>query len=121
MKRILILAIGLTSCSSTNSMKHIAMKDYNPQPENILVDIRTPKEFAEGHLKNAINIDFFDDNFIDNFEKQFGKDDTIYIHCKSGGRSTKAVQQLETLGFKNLVHLDGGILQWLEAGKPIEK
>ncbi|MDO4229753.1 MAG: rhodanese-like domain-containing protein [Capnocytophaga sp.] len=121
MRKVLILAIGLTSCSSGNSMKHIAMKEYNPQSGNILVDLRTSEEFAEGHLKNAINIDFFDANFVENFENQFDKSDTIYIHCKSGGRSSKAMQQLETVGFKNIIHLDGGIMQWLEAGKPIEK
>lgn len=121
MKRIFILSIGLSACSSGDSANHMAMKDYEFEAKNILVDIRTPEEFASGHLKNAINIDFFDENFVTNFEGQFDKNDTIYIHCKSGGRSTKAVQLLEAKGFKHLVHLDGGILQWLEAGKPVEK
>lgn len=121
MKHIFILAVGLSSCSSGSPTNHIAMKDYEPQAKNILVDIRTPEEFADGHLENAININFFDENFVTNFESQFDKNDTIYIHCKSGGRSTKAVQILEQKGFKNLIHLDGGFLQWLEAGKPVEQ
>ncbi|GIJ96169.1 rhodanese-like domain-containing protein [Capnocytophaga stomatis] len=121
MKRVFILAIGLSSCGSGSSSKHISMDEYQPNSANILVDIRTPEEFSEGHLENAVNVNFFDEDFVSNFEKEFDKNDTIYIHCKSGGRSTKAVQLLEDKGYTNLVHLDGGILRWLEAGKPVEK
>ena len=108
MSNVFILAIGLSSCASKGSFKNISMENYEPNSENILVDIRTPEEFSQGHLKDAINIDFFDNDFVQNFEKQFDKNDTIYIHCKSGGRSSKAVQLLEGLGYKNLIHLDGG-------------
>ncbi|CEN35304.1 rhodanese-like domain-containing protein [Capnocytophaga cynodegmi] len=121
MKRVFILMMGLSSCQLGDSSKHIAMEKYEPSSEGILVDIRTPEEFSEGHLENAVNINFFDEDFVSNFEKEFDKNDTIYIHCKSGGRSTKAVQILEGKGYKNLIHLDGGILRWLEAGKPVEK
>lgn len=122
MKRMLIiLTISLSACGSSGSVKNMAMKDYEPKPDNILVDVRTPEEFSSGHVKGAVNVDFFDENFVTNFEKQFKKTDVIYIHCKSGGRSSKAVQALEEKGFKNLIHLDGGILQWFEAGKPVEK
>ncbi|GET45731.1 MAG: rhodanese-like domain-containing protein [Capnocytophaga felis] len=121
MKRIFILAVSLSSCGSGSSSKHISMDEYQPNSSDILVDIRTPEEFSEGHLENAVNVNFFDEDFVSNFEKEFDKNDTIYIHCKSGGRSTKAVQILEDKGYKNLIHLDGGILRWLEAGKPVEK
>ena len=121
MSNVFILAIGLSSCASKGSFKNISIENYEPNSENILVDIRTPEEFSQGHLKDAINIDFFDDDFVQNFEKQFDKNDTIYIHCKSGGRSSKAVQLLEGLGYKNLIHLDGGIQQWIKSGKAVEK
>lgn len=121
MKCIFILMIGLSSCGGGKLGKNMSIEDYQSQSGNILVDIRTPEEYSEGHLKGAVNIDFFDENFATNFENQFDKNDTIYIYCKSGGRSTKAVQLLEGMGFNNLIHLDGGMLRWVKSGRPVEK
>lgn len=121
MKCIFILMIGLSSCGGGKSGKNMPIEDYQSQSGNILVDIRTPEEYSEGHLKGAVNINFFDENFATNFENQFDKNDTIYIYCKSGGRSTKAVQLLEGMGFNNLIHLDGGMLRWVKSGRPVEK
>lgn len=121
MKCIFILMIGLSSCGGGKSGKNMPIEDYQSQSGNILVDIRTPEEYSEGHLKGAVNINFFDENFATNFENQFDKNDTIYIYCKSGGRSTKAVQLLEGMGFNNLIHLDGGMLRWVKSEKPVEK
>ncbi|RIY37211.1 rhodanese-like domain-containing protein [Capnocytophaga canis] len=120
-KSILILAMGLFSCSNIPSEKNIKIKDYEPKATDKLVDIRTAEEFADGHLKGAVNIDFFEDDFLENFEKQYDKEDTVYIYCKSGGRSSKAYAILEKAGFKNLMHLDGGFMQWSGTGKPVEK
>jgi len=79
----------------------------NPQ----LIDVRTPDEFSEGHLKNALNIDINGDDF----EKQLqtlDKNAPVYVYCRSGGRSTKAVEQMKQMGFREIYELEGGILSW---------
>lgn len=84
-----------------------------------LVDVRTFDEFSSGHLINAMNIDVKADDFdvkVTNLDKQ----KPVLVYCKSGGRSTKAVEKLKNLGFTNIVELDGGITSWKANGKPIE-
>jgi rhodanese-related sulfurtransferase len=86
----------------------------------VVLDIRTPDEFKAGHLENAKNIDFFEDDFKAEVEK-LDKDKTYLVHCRSGGRSTKSLEVFKKLGFKTIYHLDGGFLAWEEAGKKVVK
>lgn len=72
-----------------------------------LVDVRTPEEYAEGHIDNAVNIDFFRDDFKSAFATM-DKDQPIYIYCKSGNRSGKAAKILSDLGFEEIYDLEGG-------------
>jgi rhodanese-related sulfurtransferase len=76
-----------------------------------LVDVRTPKEYNEGFIKNAKNIDYFSDDFKENM-KEFDKEKPLYLYCRSGGRSGKASKILKELGFKEIYDLKGGYLAW---------
>ena len=83
-----------------------------------VLDVRTPREFAEGHIDGAINVDFR----ASNFEQQIRLLDpeaTYLVHCRSGGRSGKSLAKLKSAGIKNLIHLDGGILAWNKEGLPL--
>lgn len=85
-----------------------------------IVDVRTPEEFKEGHIKGARNIDIMDNDF----EAQVGKLDKsrpTLVHCQAGTRSTRALKTFEKLGFTDLTHLDDGFAGWQAAGKPVEK
>ncbi len=85
-----------------------------------VIDVRTPDEFKEGHIKGAKNIDIMSKDF----EAQLGKLDKTQptlVHCQAGGRSTRALPIFEKLGFKNLIHLDDGFGGWEAAGKPVVK
>ena len=77
----------------------------------ILVDVRTPGEFQAGHLDNALNINWFDPDFARQFEA-IDKDKTIYLYCKKGGRSAKAQEKLASIGYRNVVNLEGGYDAW---------
>jgi len=80
-----------------------------------LVDVRTQDEFNEGHIGDAINIDYFEeDSFALKFA-QFDKDQPIYIYCKSGGRSQKSAKLLQELGFKEIIDLKGGYDAWIDS------
>lgn len=83
-----------------------------------VIDVRTPEEFAEGHIEGATLIDFKSPDF----ESKLGeldRDQTYLIHCRSGGRSTECLPTFEKLGFKHIIHLDGGIIAWQEAGQAV--
>ena len=87
---------------------------------NIVLDVRTAKEFAAGHIESAVNIDW---NGPD-FEKQAGtldKSKTYLVHCAGGVRSAKASDKLTSLKFKSVVNLEGGLKAWEKAGKPVVK
>ena len=78
-----------------------------------LIDVRTPEEFAAGHIEGAKNIDFKADDFQKKFA-DFSKDEPLYLYCRSGNRSGKAAKELAKLGFQNIVDLEGGYLSWQE-------
>lgn len=86
----------------------------------VVLDIRTPGEFAAGHIENAINIDYFSQNFASRLN-QLDKNKTYVMHCKSGGRSSRALSIFEDLKFKNLIHLSGGFDEWSTNGLPVVK
>ncbi|HUH29193.1 rhodanese-like domain-containing protein [Gelidibacter sp.] len=76
-----------------------------------LIDVRTPEEYQEGHIKNAVNIDFLADGFDQKFDN-FNKDEPLYIYCRSGNRSAKAAKILSELGFEKIYDLEGGYLNY---------
>lgn len=86
----------------------------------VVLDVRTAEEFAEGHIAGATNLNFM----AKDFAAQVGKLDrekTYLLHCASGGRSTRCLPQLKQLGFKQIIHLDGGFSAWEDAGNPVAK
>ncbi|WP_445457521.1 rhodanese-like domain-containing protein [Flavobacterium sp. HNIBRBA15423] len=85
-----------------------------------LIDVRTPSEYAEGHLANAVNININDSDFKAKIEA-LDKTKPILVYCKSGGRSGRACSQLKEMGFTTIIDLDGGITDWKAHEKPIEK
>lgn len=104
---ILLFLCSLTLGCSQSKSKHItefSQKDING---GILVDVRTSKEFEEGHLDDAVNIDWFADNFAEKFEN-VDKQKPVYVYCKKGGRSIKAARVLDSLGFEKVIDLEGG-------------
>jgi phage shock protein E len=87
---------------------------------NVVLDVRTPKEFQAGHIPGALNIDLHSPDF----DKRIGeldKNKTYLVHCASGGRSAVACKKLGSLGFKELFDLRPGFNGWRGAGKPVEK
>lgn len=80
-------------------------------PNAQILDVRTPEEFASEHIENAVNINWLADDFIIKANK-IDKSKPVFVYCKSGGRSAKASEKLQELGFKNIYELQGGILKW---------
>jgi len=85
-----------------------------------VLDLRTPKEFAAGHIAGATNIDCRAGDFAARLEK-LDRENPFLVHCASGRRSTNALPEFEKLGFKHIIHLDGGLKGWEAAKNPVEK
>ena len=81
----------------------------------LLIDVRTPEEYASGHLENSVNIDYKADNFKD-LIGELDRDQEVYVYCKVGGRSGRSAKILEDMGFKKVYDLKGGILAWEKEG-----
>lgn len=88
-------------------------------PGMVILDIRTPEEFSEGHLPGAVNLNFFATDFLQKVKAYEGKQ--ILIHCASGGRSGQALSQLKDTSFGALYHLKSGFTGWQSAGKKVER
>jgi rhodanese-related sulfurtransferase len=86
----------------------------------VVLDVRTKKEYREGHIPGSVLIDFNADDFEQQVAK-LDKEKTYLVHCAAGGRSARACKKMEQLGFKQLYNLEGGMGAWEKAGKPVEK
>ena len=139
MKKILLsllAAIGLstTGCSaqagqSSKSVPSDGIIVLAPQvfidqakadTTSILLDVRTQKEYAEGHLAGAQQLDYLNPEAFNAGIKQLDKSRTYYIYCRSGKRSHGACLKMQKQGFK-VYDMEGGILNWTKLGMPVER
>ncbi|PTW91586.1 rhodanese-related sulfurtransferase [Microbacteriaceae bacterium MWH-Ta3] len=90
-------AFGLTACAPAEPTVTVAATD-------LVIDVRTPAEFASGHLDGAVNIDIQGAAFTD-LIGQLPTDGTYYIYCRSGNRSAQAIDYMESAGFTNVTNL----------------
>ncbi|WP_425424911.1 rhodanese-like domain-containing protein [Shewanella insulae] len=97
---LLFVAIMGVSAPSYGEEKNPKVAWEHIQQGAMVVDVRTPEEFAEGHLKNAINIPF--ENIAEEFTKRnIAKDQSVVLYCRSGRRSGIAQESLIKLGYSN--------------------
>ena len=85
------------------------------QPDVVILDVRTPEEFDEGHIEGALNIDVNGPDFTAEIA-ELDPSTTYAVYCRSGNRSAVAVQHMSTEGFTSLYDLDGGVVSWQAAG-----
>ncbi|MDG2431268.1 rhodanese-like domain-containing protein [Flavobacterium sp.] len=117
--KLILLSIFFV-CFSSLAQQSIKSKTIAPLEfaENIsstlgtqILDVRTPEEFNLGHIDNSLNIDWLGTTFVAD-TKKLDKKNPVYVYCKSGNRSSKAVKKLEELGFETIIELEGGYTQW---------
>ena len=86
--------------------------------DELILDVRTPLEFSEGHINGARNQDH---ESVDSIADELKKYKTVYVHCKMGGRAQKAAADLEMAGLTNIVCVSqGGMHRWIEMGWEVE-
>lgn len=119
-----ILVANLYSCQSQATNKAVGPNVFSEQikatMDPVILDVRTPAEFAEGYIPNAVNIDYYKPDFKTQVAR-LNKEQTYFVYCKAGGRSASAADIMRKEGFKNVVDLDGGITAWEREKLPIVK
>lgn len=115
---VLILFVLNTGCTNSQNFKSVDVAEFKTTLEKTtdaqLLDVRTPGEFAGGHISNAKNADWNGSDF-DTQVANLDKEKPVFVYCLSGGRSKKAASHLKDLGFKNIIELNGGYLAWSKA------
>ena len=112
--------ISFAEQTATISQQELLTLMATPVSNTIVLDVRTPSEFAQGHIKGAINISH--DQINNNLSKIIGyKNQTVVVHCRSGRRAVSAENALRAAGFSDLRHLDGDMNGWQAADLPLIK
>ena len=89
-------------------------------PDFVLLDVRTPGEFRSERIGGAVMVDYNSGTFRSEMAGlERGK--TYLVYCRTGNRSNGALKVMREEGFRNLYHLEGGIVKWKEAGLPTQK
>ena len=104
----------MTSTPNYPNHRDVSAGEFNDMINNggvFLLDVRTKEEYDQGHIPNSANFDIKTDEFttqISNLDKTL----PILVYCHSGGRSTRAMNKMRDLGFKEVYNLTGGYSKW---------
>ena len=107
-------AAGIRLVSATEG----ASLQSDPLDDLVILDVRTPEEFAEGHLDGAVMIDFYEADFADRLG-ELDPEVPYLLYCRSGNRSGQTTAIMGDLGFTDVADVDGGIVAWSGAGLPV--
>jgi rhodanese-related sulfurtransferase len=95
---------------SNSQFKTLAMNT-----DAVILDVRTPEEFAEGHINGqakTLNLNYFANDFVSKVSAKVKKDQFVLVYCAAGGRSASACKDLKKAGFKKIYDLEGGYNNW---------
>ncbi|WP_457568103.1 rhodanese-like domain-containing protein [Desulfurobacterium sp.] len=117
---LLFFSVLITGCGRKSNVKDVSPEEVMKLVNRgvLVIDVRTPEEFAAGHIKGAKNIDFMSRDFFGKIKKL--NRNKPYIICSRDGRTGRvAAKVMESEGFKKLYNLDGGIISWAEKNYPV--
>lgn len=112
--------------ASATSVKELTAKEAaaliaKPPKEGLnIIDVRTPAEFASGHIEGAKNLDYFGEH-LEKLLLQQNRQMPTLLYCGSGKRSAGALDMMQQMGFTRIYHLTDGIRDWTNAGQPVVK
>lgn len=110
------------SCQKSANINTVELSDFQEilttGDDFILLDVRTPEEFSSGHLENAVNINYYNQDFANQLAN-LDADKKVLLYCKSGSRSSGAAEKLVKAGFDEVIELKGGMLAWQASGLPV--
>lgn len=108
--------MGGSFLSGFSLLKPDNFKKIVDQKEVLVLDVRTRQEYEVGHLPSAINIDIYASDFWERIS-ELDRDQKYAVYCRSGNRSSQAINMMKDMGFSQLVELDGGVIAWTRSGQ----
>lgn len=120
MKKILFLMGCFIATLNLQAQEKVSAEDIikvKDQPASQLLDVRTAKEFAEGHIQNAQNIDWTKKESFQASVEKLDKSKPVYVYCLGGGRSKQAAAYLAERGYQ-VFEYNGGMMDWRSADRP---
>jgi rhodanese-related sulfurtransferase len=114
-------ALLIAGCSSSSSATDLSVTEFSSKIAEsgvVTLDVRTPGEFTEGYIEGARLIDFQSGNF-ENEIATLDKNATYAVYCRSGNRSGQAVKVMKDAGFSKVFNMNGGVIEWANAGLPL--
>lgn len=120
------LALSLLLAQSADARQDMTAAEAkalldNPPAGLVLLDVRTPGEFAAGHIEGAVNMNSLEPDFLKRAAK-LPPEAPLLIYCRSGNRSSSIIERMEKAGIKNeIYHLEHGINDWNAAGLPLTR
>ena len=124
MKKLIALMASvllLAGCSSSSGAVDLGVSEFATKVAEagvITLDVRTLGEYMGGFIQGAQNIDFQSGNF-ENEIASLDKNATYAVYCRSGNRSGQAIKVMHDAGFHNVYNLNGGVIDWANAGLPL--
>lgn len=114
----LVLFMGAAAQDRTFILSAETFEAGFQKDKALVMDVRTPDEFASGAIAGAVNYNFRSADFKQKVA-QLDKKQTVYVYCLSGGRSGEAAIWMRSIGFEKVYELKGGILAWTKSGRPV--
>lgn len=119
---LLVYGQSWLGASGASGIRHVGPAEFSEllrsTPNAILVDVRTPGEYREGHLQNSRLLPL--QSLADTAAAALpDRDAPLAVYCRSGNRSTVAVNILHQQGYTNVINLTGGIMAWQGSGLPV--
>lgn len=117
---LMLVLLAVPALAKDISVQDAAALLQNPPEGLIIVDVRTPGEFREGHLPGAVNMDYFGGPFETQIQS-LPKTAPVLLYCRTGNRSGSAYDAMTKAGVGNILHMNEGIIVWQKLGLPLEK
>jgi len=124
---VIALLIPVMSCSVSRSTGfedisveecYTLIRENKDNPDFIILDVRTPSEYASGYIKNAVNLDYYENDFEETLDT-YDKNKTYLIYCRTANRSGAVMKIMQRLEFAEVYNMQGGINAWISAGYPV--
>lgn len=117
-----LFGLVLTSCQSQPVQGSVDAITFNTKlnstKDAVVLDVRTPEEYAGGFIGSAINLDYYSPTFKTEIAK-LDKSKTYFVYCQAGGRSKSASELMHKEGFTKVYELNGGIAEWENSNLPV--
>lgn len=112
------LAAGSAVTNVTVGKAQKLIKERGGKTDFVILDVRTPEEFAEGHIRGAVNLDVQSPDFEKRL-RPLDRSKSYLVYCRTGNRSRRATVAMGMLRFRSIFHMTEGIVKWKQQNLPL--